>query len=42
MSEEKRKKETKIIERNGKTIKVVRYEGTENWIVVKESEKDNG
>lgn len=39
MSEEKkRKKETKVIERNGQKVKVVRYEGTENWIV----EKDNG
>lgn len=31
-----RKKEVKVIERDGKKIKVVRYEGTENWVVVKE------
>ncbi len=37
--EKKRKKETKVIERDGKKIKVVRYEGTENWVI---EEKDNG
>ncbi len=36
----KRKKETKVIERNGEKIKVIRYENTENWVIVKE--KDNG
>lgn len=38
-----RKKEVKIIERNGQKIKVVRYEGTENWVIVKElKENENG
>ncbi len=37
---EKRKKEVKVIERNGQKVKVVRYEDTENWVVVKE--QDNG
>ena len=34
-----RKIETKVIERNGEKIKVVRYENTENWVI---EEKDNG
>lgn len=39
---EKRKKETKVIERNGEKIKVVRYEGTENWVIVKEFDDGEG
>ena len=28
-----RKKEHKTIERDGEKVKVVRYEGTENWVI---------
>lgn len=31
MAEDKRKKETKTIERNGEKVKVVRYDGCDNW-----------
>lgn len=31
-----RKKETKVIEKNGKKVKVERYEGDTLWVVVEE------
>lgn len=28
-----RKKEIDHIERNGKKVKIIKYEGTENWVI---------
>lgn len=38
--QEKRKKETKVIERNGHKVKVERLEGTSDWVIVEGQNAD--